>query len=840
VLTISSGHSADYLTGAVAAGRENYYTGAVAAGEPPGRWYGRGAETLGLAGEVDAQDMTALYERFIDPRDDAFRQPGRWDDEEIARLGHTGRKYRSEDEIYAAALAAEPDAGAERRAKLRMEAGRRARKNVAFLDATFSVQKSITVLHAAFEAQEVRARAVVENTRAGVAAASGASVAGAPEAPGAANGEVAAAEAEADAWADYRRAVEDAIWAGNQAALEYLSAKAGYSRIGHHGGAAGRWIDAHDWTIASFFQHDSRNHDPQLHIHNAILNRVEGADGRWRTIDAKSMYRHRGAASAVGDRVMEEHLTRALGVAFATRPDGKAREIVGIDQAVLDLFSSRRRAITRKTARVVKEFETTFGRAPTSLELDRLQRRATFATRRAKSHDGETVAERLERWDTQLRAEVRRGLAQVADTALRQGRDRGDRSARFWSERAVIETALADVQETKAAWTAPDLTRAISNALPDDLGPLSPARVAELLDGLTGRALELAVPLDAARPGDASLPDKLRLIDGSSAYQSPGGRLFATPDHLHAERLLSLAAAVERDAPALSAPLVDAFVTGLAEQGVELGVDQAAAVRGVLTSGARVETLVGPAGTGKSFVVGALAKAWQDPALWNGQHHRVVGLASSQIAADVLASEGLTSHNVARWLHQQHRLSTGSTQPQDLAWALESGDLVVVDESAMTNTADLARIHTVCSEAGAKLLLVGDHRQLAAVGTAGGMELAAAGGPRHELSETRRFTHDWEGPASLRLRDRDQTVLAEYHKHGRIIDGGADEQTEAAAARAWLADTLDGRRSLLIVDTNEAAAPPVRRPPCRADPAGSGRRDRRRAARHAGQLRRAR
>ena len=35
VLTISSGHSADYLTGAVAAGRENYYTGAVAAGEPP-------------------------------------------------------------------------------------------------------------------------------------------------------------------------------------------------------------------------------------------------------------------------------------------------------------------------------------------------------------------------------------------------------------------------------------------------------------------------------------------------------------------------------------------------------------------------------------------------------------------------------------------------------------------------------------------------------------------------------------------------------------------------------------------------------------------------------------
>ena len=80
VLTISSGHSADYLTGAVAAGRENYYTGAVAAGEPPGRWYGRGAEALGLAGRVDAQDMTALYEHFLDPRDEAFGDPERWAD----------------------------------------------------------------------------------------------------------------------------------------------------------------------------------------------------------------------------------------------------------------------------------------------------------------------------------------------------------------------------------------------------------------------------------------------------------------------------------------------------------------------------------------------------------------------------------------------------------------------------------------------------------------------------------------------------------------------------------------------------------------------------------------
>ena len=224
MLTISSGHSADYLLDAVATGRENYYTGAVAAGEPPGRWYGAGADELGLSGLVDAQDMKAVYEHYLDPRDPNFRDPERWD--EVATLGHTGRKYQTVEEIYQRSLDAEPYADAERREQLRLDASKRARKNVAFLDVTFSVQKSVTILHAAFEAQEVKARAAGD-------------------------------EDAAKAWGEYRQAVEDAIWAGNNAGLDYLQQHAGYSRVGHHGGAAGRFIDAHKWTIASFFQHDS-------------------------------------------------------------------------------------------------------------------------------------------------------------------------------------------------------------------------------------------------------------------------------------------------------------------------------------------------------------------------------------------------------------------------------------------------------------------------------------------------------------------------------------------------------------------------------------------------------
>jgi hypothetical protein len=199
-----------------------------------------------------------------------------------------------------------------------VEAGKAARHNVAFLDMTFSVQKSVTLIHTAFEAEEVKARATGDD-------------------------EAAAA------WGRYRQAVEDAIWAGNNAGLAYMSEKAGYSRVGHHGGAAGRFVDAHDWTVASFFQHDSRDHDPQLHVHNAVLNRVQGPDGQWRTLDSRAIHKWRGAAAAVAERTTEERITHALGMLVVTRPDGKAREILGVSPEAMSLIGGMRSRRRRRS-----------------------------------------------------------------------------------------------------------------------------------------------------------------------------------------------------------------------------------------------------------------------------------------------------------------------------------------------------------------------------------------------------------------------------------------------------------------------------------------------------------
>lgn len=217
--------------------------------------------------------------------------------------------------------------------------------------------------------------------------------------------------------------------------------------------------------------------------------------------------------------------------------------------------------------------------------------------------------------------------------------------------------------------------------------------------------------------------------------------------------------------------------------------------------------LTAPAGTGKSFLVGTLAETWpQHGPDAGGEGRRVFGLAYGQRQADILTEEGVTSQNITRWLAGQTRLDSGAGTPADEEFRLRSGDLLVVDEAGAAATGDLVAIHRRAEAAGVKLLLVGDPKQLGAVGAGGALADIAERGIRYELAEVRRFHQEWEGPASLRLRDGDTTAVAEYAKHGRLVDGGTAEQAEATASRAWLSDTLAGQEALLIVGSNDAAA----------------------------------
>src|SRR4051794_24107038 len=100
------------------------------------------------------------------------------------------------------------------------------------------------------------------------------------------------------------------------------------------------------------------------------------------------------------------------------------------------------------------------------------------------------------------------------------------------------------------------------------------------------------------------MPGEIIQDDGPApVYTRPGCTKYATVGGVAAEHKMEQAAVV-RGRAAASAAAVDRWLAARTE--MQLSADQAAALKGLMTSGAAVSALVGPAGCGKTFVLGGL------------------------------------------------------------------------------------------------------------------------------------------------------------------------------------------------------------------------------------------
>jgi hypothetical protein len=795
IITISPGHDASYPWRQIgtaaqpeqpAKPRTDYYLSpAEKGGEPPGQWRGSGLADLGLKdGQfIDRAVFERLYDHFLDPRDPSGQ----------TRLGRMPQHFRSASEIYAILVALEPEATAERRAELLAEARAQVRTPVLYFDATFSVSKSITLLHASALANAAKA-----------------------------------ADADDNEAAAYWQRAADTVWAaiqaGNAAALDYLQREAGYTRSGYHGRqpggiSAGRWEDAHGFIVGSFAQHTSRDGDPQLHIHNLILNRVmRDRDGAWRTPDSRALHEFRGAAAAIATHVMESALSRDLGVGWVQRADGHGREVAGVRQKLMAQFSSRRQTICGLTARLAAEFRKQHGYAPDARALGKLRQWANHGSRAAKDSEPLDVAAEARRWAAQARAGEAGALEPLLPAVSRRtgaGRHEPELASVAQlspeQERDLMAQALARVQRAQPTWRKADLIRHLGELLPDDVACADDATAAQLLPRLADQVLaggtgEEVLSLEA--PEWPRVPDSLRRADGRSVYRPHGATRYATLAQLTLEERLTAQAqepGAPRAEPALAARLLGAdqaqleaqlqpeaqAAGGQAATGSGLRLDQAAAAYLAVTSGRRAEILVGPAGSGKTRTAGEVARVWRAAGLGE-----VWGLTTSQAARNVLQAAGVSlADNTAAFL--RHLAAEGPEM-------VRPGTLLLLDEASMMSMTHLAAIMRLAARRDCRVLITGDHEQLAAVEGGGGMMMLARQLGYVQLAEPVRFRQDWERDATLRLRAGDVSVLAVYDGQGRLRGGDAEEATELAC-RGWLADHLAGKDALLLARTEEQA-----------------------------------
>jgi Ti-type conjugative transfer relaxase TraA len=224
------------------------------------------------------------------------------------------------------------------------------------------------------------------------------------------------------------------------------------------------------------------------------------------------------------------------------------------------------------------------------------------------------------------------------------------------------------------------------------------------------------------------------------------------------------------------------------QRGLVLSGEQADALAHV-TDGRDLGVVVGHAGTGKSAMLGVAREAWE------AAGYEVRGAALSGIAAENLESgSGIASRTIASLEH-------GWEQGRDL---LSQSQVLVIDEAGMVGTRQLERVLSHAAEAGAKVVLVGDPRQLQSI------EAGAAFRSIHErhggveIGEIRRQREDWQRDATRDLATgRTGNALEAYR--GSVHEAQTREQARDDLIDRWDRDrqAAPERSRIILTHTND-------------------------------------
>ncbi|MGH8973040.1 MAG: MobF family relaxase, partial [Acidimicrobiia bacterium] len=561
------------------------------------------------------------------------------------------------------------------------------------------------------------------------------------------------------------------------AALRFLEDHAGFSRTGRGGVFQ---VDTEGYVAACFTHHTSRAGDPQLHSHILVANKVRCPDGKWRSVDGREVFAFQKSAGMLYNATLRVELTARLGVEWEPVDRNGQADIRGVPRGLIEHFSKRRKDVEVRGGQRIAAAEARLGRTLTDDERAEQYQFAAYDTRPAKA-DHEDEATLGGRWRTEAAAvgwEPKRWLAATLGRA--QERDRA--ISPEVAEPAVVDALVAELAEARSTWGRAEVAKAVARCLPPDRAGDAEAGRA-WIEATSAAVLAHPEVVTLAAPLSAEVPDDLRRRDGLPTHERHGASRQSTRDTLRREAEVLDAVARGRDAGLAVAARARVERTVIAH---DLGGDQAAALRRVCLGGEAIVCVVGPAGAGKTRLMRAAGEAWA------ASSTPVRGLAVSAVAAGVLAEEsGLAAETLAKFLYEQDRPQVGP------AFRLTPGEVVVCDEAGMVSTQDLARLVGVVQRAGAKLVLVGDHRQLDAVDAGGLFRLLVADGRAARLCEVRRFSDPWEAEASLRLRDGDTSVLDEYDARGRIAGGDRDEMVEGAFS-AWLAARQAGESVVVL------------------------------------------
>ncbi len=542
-----------------------------------------------------------------------------------------------------------------------------------------------------------------------------------------------------------------------KAALAYIERHTAATRIRADGGVEHRQT-TDNLVIASFRHDTSRAQDPQLHTHNVIMNMTRDAEGNWRSLEPRALYQLQKAIGAVYRQELAVGV-RALGYGIE-QGKGSLFEIKGVPAAVIRAFSERAAQVE---ARLAERGQT---RATASAEEKQI---AALDTRQAKQsfERGELVANWRAEADAVGFGKAERKALVAASKEAAANSEHGSALAAQGQIAAhhAVTLAAANLGERQSVFAAAELVKEAGRY------------------GL-GRATTAQISAAVARAkDDGALVPRIFLDKRGAEFAG-----FTTAENIaHERQLLRL----EAEGRGAGAPILSAKQAASVVARAELqsphpwNEGQRAATRALLTSPHRVTGLQGYAGTAKTTtVLATFAREAQARGV------AVTALAPTASAAQTLGDAlGQRGETVARQLARSS--------------ASLSGGVWIVDEASLLSARDMANLLGLAADSKARVVLVGDVKQLGSIGAGAAFaQLQSAGMATARLDNVVRQTNTATREAVLASIEGDarKALDALERGGGKIIAHGSQGERFAAMAKAYAALDASERTGTLVIE----------------------------------------
>ena len=512
-------------------------------------------------------------------------------------------------------------------------------------------------------------------------------------------------------------------------------------------------------AIATFRHATSRAQDPQLHTHAVVINATQDKDGKWRSLEPRAFYQLQKEIGAIYRQELA-HGVAELGYPIEPGKDAMF-EIAGVPDRVIDALSQRTAAIDARLAE----------RGTSREEASAAEKQiAALDTREAKTH----ADIRELRADWRVTADANGFDAGARDRLIAAARQRAAqievKANPEMLARQAVDFAAAKLSEREAVFSASTLAR-------------------EAGDFAFGKVGHSDISAAIALAGDRGELVPRTFLDRRGAEFAG----FTTPQAIATERtMLQLEMAGRGIAEPLASPMAAArTVERAARESTRSGYawtgDQKRATADLLTSRDRIAAVQGYAGTAKTTtVLATYAREAERAGL------SVTALAPTASAATVLGDAlGLRGDTVARHLLTPEGRVSGK------------GAVWIVDEASMLSAHDMAKLMTTADKAGARIVLVGDVKQLGSVGAGAAFaQLQAAGMTTMTLAEVVRQTNaDTREAVMASIEGHAANALAALDRGGgRVLEAATAHDRFEAMARHYLSLSSAERAKTLVIE----------------------------------------